>query len=159
METPLRARLQVLLAEGRGEGSPPWLPLATLESGARYGLDGDARWILSPPDEGAVIAISAANVHLYHEALEQKRDGFEEALERSAKAHELPVDDVVFSFPAVELARAVMAKRVSYLTHLALMWLRTTELRVLRDDILAVTRDPTVPGPVKSLAERLVVPL
>jgi hypothetical protein len=65
---------------------------------------------------------------------------------------------VLFAFPVADLVRAVLDKRISYLTRLALAWLRPTELRELRAEILAVSKDSFMPSPVRDLAGRLVVP-
>jgi hypothetical protein len=157
--TDLGARVREILEAGGGEiaGDQRFLPLVTLDSGARYGLDVEARWLIVPA-EGPVVRYVPGVAHLFHEALEWKRDRFDEALEAGARAHGLPVDDVVFSFPAVDAVRAVLAKEHAYLTRLALQWIRPTELRELRADIKAVTTQPTMPLPVKDLAERLIVP-
>jgi hypothetical protein len=58
----------------------------------------------------------------------------------------------------VEVIRAVLARQSSYLTRLALEWIRPTELRELRREILAVREVPNLPVAVKQYAERLVVP-
>jgi hypothetical protein len=157
--TELGKRVREILDGGGGEtaGEHRFLPLVTLESGARYGLDAEARWLIVPA-EGPAIRYEVAVAHLLHEALEQKRDLFDEAIEEGARARGLPVDDVLFSFPAVEVVRAVLAREHAYLTRLALQWIRPTELRELRAEIKAVTRAPTMPVPVKDLAERLIVP-
>ncbi|MEO7331235.1 MAG: hypothetical protein ABI193_21850 [Minicystis sp.] len=161
MESTLRARVQEILEHGGGEqvGDARVLPLVTLESGARQGLDGAARWALIPAESGAPVVIDEGNVHLLHEAIEQRRDDFDEAIEQQARALDLPVDELLFSYPVTALVRSILVKRSSYLTRLALAFLRTTELRALREEILVVTRDSAMPGPVKDLAMRLVVPL
>jgi hypothetical protein len=159
----LRARLQELLDGGGGEpaGSGPdrFLPLVTLDSGARYGLDREARWVLVPGDDAQPVArYAAGTAHVFHEALEWKRARFDDALEAAARDHGLPPDDVVFSFPAVEVIRTVLGRLHPYLTRLSLEWIRPTELHELRAEIRAVTRSASMPVPVKDLAERLVVP-
>ena len=161
MESALGTRVREILEQGGGEplGDARFLPLVTLESGARQGIDGALRWVQIPADGSAPVLISDGNVHLLHEAIEQRRDHFDEAIEQQARALGLPVDDLLFSYPVTALVRSILARRSSYLTRLALAWLRTTELRPLRDEILAVTRDSTMTGPVKDLATRLVVPL
>lgn len=161
MESALGTRVREILEQGGGEaiGELRLLPLVTLDSGARQGIDGALRWVQIPAEGGPPVVIGEANVHLLHEAIEQKRDLFDEAIEAAARALDLPVDDLLFSYPVTGLVRAILVKRSSYLTRLALAWLRTTELRPLREEILAVTRDSTMPAPVKDLAARLVVPL
>jgi hypothetical protein len=54
--------------------------------------------------------------------------------------------------------RAVLEKEHPYLTRLALEWIRPTELRALRAELVAVTKAASMPLPVKDLAERLIVP-
>jgi hypothetical protein len=159
MESTLRARIAEVLGRGEGAGEPRFLPLLTLDSGARYGLDAELRWILVAAEGGAVVAIDMDTVHLLHEAIEWKREAFDEALAEAARTHNLPEDEVVFSFPVAALIRAVLEKRISYLTRLALAWLRPSELRELRVEILAVSKDSFMPAPVRGLAERLVVPV
>lgn len=158
MENNLRESVRAAIEQGRGEAASDlrFLPLVTLESGARVAVDAEARWILIP-EGGAPTIIDEPNAHLYHEALEWKRSRFEESLAEAARSFGLPEDDAILAFPAVPLVRAVLGKRSSYLTRLALQWLLPSELRELRADILAVTRDPTMPGPIKDLAGRLVV--
>jgi hypothetical protein len=154
----LGTRVQEILDAGGGEAAPErFLPLITLESGARCGLDREARWLLVPA-EGAALRATPEAAHLFHEVLEQKRPRFDDALEAAALAQGLPVDEVVFSFPAVAVVRAVLAKQHPYLTRLALEWLRTTELRELRAEIQSVTKAREMPAAVKDLAERLLVP-
>jgi hypothetical protein len=159
----LRARVQALLDGGQGDplpgaGGERFLALVTLDSGARCGLDREARWLLVPDDAGAPLRFSPADAHLFHEPLEWKRARFDDAIEEAARALGLPAEDVLFSFPAVAVIRAVLAKQVAYLTRLALSWIGPTELRELRRDILAVAKSREMPAPVKELADRLVVP-
>lgn len=165
----LSARVRAILEGGAGEalpgpvtaGSPGrFLVLVTLDSGARCGLDTEARWLLVPvPEEGrAPIVWAEDTAHLFHEPLEWKRARFDDAVEEAARALGLPAVDVVDSFPVTEVIRAVLAKEQPYLTRLALQWLRPTELRALRRELLAVSRHSGMPVPVKELAERLVVP-
>lgn len=158
MESTLRARITEVLAQAEGADAPRFLSLVTLESGARYGLDADLRWVLAAAETGAVVTLDKDSVHLLHEAIEWKRDVFDDALADGARAHALPVDEVVDAFPVADLLRAVLDKRISYLTRLALAWLRPSELRALRAEILAVSKDSFMPAPVRGLAERLVVP-
>jgi hypothetical protein len=153
-------RLRELLDGGGGEpaGTDRFVPLVTLDSGVRCGLDREACWLLLPDDGRPPVRYAPDGAHLFHEVLEWKRRRFDEALEEAARGHGLPPDDVVFAFPAVEVIRAVLAKQHPYLTRLALEWIGPTELRALRAEIREVTRTPAMPLPVKELAERLVVP-
>lgn len=146
------------LLAARGEGL---LPLVTLDSGARYGLDvasGSVRWIIDHGDGRPNTAFSGETAHLFHEALEWKRDRFDNELEESARSFGLSADDVVFSYPVFDVARAIFAKKSSFLTRLMLEWLRPTELRELRVEIKEVIATPNMPRAVIALAERLVVP-
>ena len=158
MESTLSARIAEIFATGGGEGEPRFLPLLTLDSGARYALDAELRWVVVAADGGGAVVIGKDNVHLLHEAIEWKRDRFDDALAEAARALELPEDELVFSFPVTEVVRALLEKRVSYFTRLALAWLRPTELRALRPELDFVAKDSFMPGPVRGLAERLVVP-
>ncbi|MFO0757121.1 MAG: hypothetical protein U0359_11565 [Byssovorax sp.] len=160
MESALAARVQEILEAGGGETRDGvlFLPIVTLDSGAQQGIDAKLRWVLAPSG-GPAVTIGAENVHLLHEALEWKRDRFDDAIEARARELSLPADDLLFSYPVTALVDAILAKRSSYLTRLALSFLRTTELRPLRAPILAVTRDDSMPGPIKDLAARLVVPV
>jgi hypothetical protein len=158
----LRPQLGALLEAGGGEPLPGaearFLPLVTLDSGARCGLDAEARWLLVPDDGGAALTWADAHAHLFHEALEWKRGRFDDAVEDAARALGLPAEEVLFSFPAVAVVRAVLAKEQPYLTRLALQWIRPTEARELRRELLAVARQDGMPAPVRELASRLVVP-
>jgi hypothetical protein len=160
--TTLDARVQELLDGGAGEpvagGPERFLPLVTLESGARCGLDREGRWLLVPEGGHPATRCTPSTAYLFHEVLEWKRARFDEAMEAAARVHDLPAYPVVDAFPAVEVVRAVLAKEHPYLTRLALEWIRPTELRPLRAEIRAVTKAANMPVPVKDLAERLIVP-
>jgi hypothetical protein len=158
--TDLGKRVRELLDGGGGEaaaGTDPFVPLVTLDSGARCGLDREAVWLFVA-ESGRAVRYAPATAHLFHEVLEQKRRRFDDAVEEAARALGLPAEQVLFSFPAVDVIRAVLAKEHPYLTRLALEWIAPTELRTLRAEIRAVTRVLGMPLPVKELAERLVVP-
>jgi len=159
----LAARIRELFEGGAGDPLPDAagervLMLVTLDSGARCGLDGDARWLLVPDDGRPPLRYEPGHAHLFHEPLEWKRARFDDAIEDAARALGLPAEEVLFAFPAVEVIRAVLARQHSYLTRLALQWIRPTELRELRREILAVREVRDMPVAVKELAERLVVP-
>jgi hypothetical protein len=160
MTTSLAARISEILDGGGGEplGEERFLVFATLDSGARCGLDREARWLLVPDDGRPAVRFEVASAHVFHETIEWRRARFDDAIEASARAHGLPPDEVVLTFPAVEVIRAVLAKQHPYLTRLALEWIGPTELRALRAEIREVTRVPNMPVAVKELAERLVVP-
>jgi len=160
MESALSARIREILDAGGGEGAGElrFLPLVTLESGARVGLDPDGKWVFAPGDERPPVRIADDNVYRLQETVEQKRREFEDTLEAAAKAHALPPADVVFSFPALALVRAVLTKQSSYLSRLALEWLLPSELREMRAEIVAVVNDERMPRPLRDFATRLVVP-
>jgi hypothetical protein len=157
MPSTLVEQIAEILAKGGGHGEPPFVPLVTLDSEARYGLDAEGRWILAAP-EAAPLVIDKSNAHLLHEALEWKRRRFDDAVTESARALGLPEDDVVDSFPVFDVVRALFEKKHAYLTRLSLEWLRPSELREVRAEILLVSKDKFMPPPVRGLAERLVVP-
>jgi hypothetical protein len=163
MDSTLEPRLRELFEAGAGEplaglaGVDRFLPLLTLESGQRIGLAAAVAWIAAPA-EGPPRSYAAEHGHVFYEVLEVKRADFEAQLEEAARAAGLPPDEIVLAFPAVGVVRAVLAKGLPYMTRLALLWIRNSELRELRADILAVSASATVPNPIKDLAERLVVP-
>lgn len=159
-DSDLVPRLREILDAGGGEpaGAERFVPLLTLDSGARCGLDRDARWLLVPEGDRPPVRFAPATAYLFHEVMEWKRRRFDDAIERAAGAQGLPGEEVLFSFPAVEVIRAVMAKQAAYLTRLALEWIGPTELRVLRREIKEATVTPNMPVPVRDLAERLLVP-
>jgi len=157
----LLKRLAEILDGDGGEpllGATRFLPLLTLDSGARCGLDREAGWVLVPDDGREPVRYAAGHAYLFHEALEWKRARFDDTVEAAARAQGLPAEAVLFSFPAVEVIRAVLAKGAPYLTRLALQWIAPTELRELRRDIKVVSVHPDMPVPTKELAERLIVP-
>jgi hypothetical protein len=160
--TSWAAQVTELLDGGGGEpiagGPDRFLPLVTLDSGARCGLDREGRWLLVPGDGRPPTRYTPAAAYLFHEALEWKRARFDDAIEEAARPLGLPAYVVADSFPAVEVIRAVLEKEHPYLTRLALEWIRPTELRALRAELRAVTQAPSLPSPVKDLAERLIVP-
>ena len=127
MPSTLAEQIADIFAKGEGHGVPPFLPLVTLDSEARYGLDAELHWILAAPD-AAPLVIDKSNVHLLHEALEWKRTRFDDAVAESARALGLPEDEIVDSFPIFDLVRAIFDKKVIFLTRLALAFLRLSEL-------------------------------
>ncbi|WP_437516635.1 hypothetical protein [Sorangium sp. So ce1099] len=160
MSANVRDLVRELLEAGGGEPieGGRFLPLVTLESGARVGLDSAATWVFAPEGGGAAQAFAPERGRIFFEVLESKRDDFDASIEAAAKAAGLPPEEVAFSFPAAEVVRAVLARGLPSMTRLALSWLRLTEVRALRADIMAVSRDPTMPVPIRDLAERLTVP-
>lgn len=157
--SPLADAVREAIDAGRGatfDGRAA-IPLVTLESGAVVALGADLGWLVALPD-GRVLGATGGEEHVLHEVLEQKRDAFEAAMEQGARAAGLDADAVVLAFPATAVVRAVLARRVPFLVHLALRWLLPSELRELRADILRVATGSDLPRPVRELAEHLVVP-
>jgi hypothetical protein len=159
MDGSLGARARALVEEGKGEvvAGGRFLPLVTLDSGARIGLDAEGRFALADAEGGAVQPYADADGHIFNEALEWKRSSFDDALAEGARALGLPVDDVLAAFPVAGVVRAVLGKGMHYTTRLALHWLRPSELRDVRDDLLRITQDRTLPTPIRELAGRLCV--
>jgi len=147
-----------LVEQGKGESisSTRFFPLVTLDSGARVGLDGEARFALITAD-GELRTFSNEEGHVFHEVLEWKRSAFDDALEEGGKSLGLPGFDVSLAFPTTGIVRAVLQKNMHYTTRLALAWLRPTDLRELRDDIRRIAEDRYTPSTIRDLASRLIV--
>ncbi|AKT40055.1 hypothetical protein [Chondromyces crocatus] len=160
MDNPLATQLHELLEAGGGEPMTGgrYLPLVTLDSGARVGLDAAASWILVPDEGSAPRPYTLEQAHSFYEVLETKRQDFDDTLEEAARAAGLPAEEILFSFPAISIVRSVLDKGLPYMTRLALLWVRNTELRELRDAILTVSRSQEMPIAVRELATHLVVP-
>lgn len=161
MDVSFAAKVSELLDAGHGEPieGGRFLPLATLESGARVGLDAIAAWILVPEGGGPARVYAADQAHAFYEVLESKRQDFDDAVEGAARAAGLPAEEVLFSFPAIPVVRAVLGKGLPYLTRLALLWVRNTEIRELRAEIVEVSRSLDMPHAVRELAAHLIVPV
>jgi hypothetical protein len=164
MTEPLATLVRELLQHGRGEqaGDRQFVPLILLDSGARYGIDAQGQWIALLPASSqtnppGALVYTETDSHAFYEALEQPRSAFEARLEEGARAAGLPPEEVVLSFPASEVARAVLARQSAYLIRLALLWIHPTELRELRPDLVRLTQTPHLPTHIKELAERLIV--
>lgn len=156
----LSEKVRELLENGAGEraGDSRFLPLVTLESDARCGIDADLVWVIAPADGSAPKRCVPGQEHHFYEALETKRTDFDNNLEKAAAEAGLPADEIVLAFPAVAVVRAVLQKEHAYLTWLALQWIRPSELRELRAEIVKVTKLRDMPARTKELAERLIVP-
>src|SRR5690242_16023689 len=89
-----------LVEQGKGEAlsSSRFFPLVMLDSGARVGLDAEARFALVTAD-GELCPFSHDEGHIFHEVLEWKRNAFDDALEEGAKALGLPGIEVSLAFP------------------------------------------------------------
>ncbi len=156
----LREALGPVFEGGAGEellGSR-FLPLITLDSDTRVGLDPEARWVVAPGDGRAPFRCEPGGEHALYEVLETKRNEFEARLAEGARKHGLPDDEVVLAFPAIEVVRAVLQKGMAYTTRLALLWPLPSELRELREDIARVATAKETPVALKKLAEHLLVP-
>ena len=92
------------------------------------------------------------------EVLEHPRRELDDRIEREAASRGLPGDETLFSFPSVELVRAILETRAAHFCNIALRWLLPTELRELRADIQAVANDEELPEALRDLAAHLVVP-
>ncbi len=160
MDGSLGARARALVEEGKGEvvAGARFLPLVTLDSGARIGLDAEGRFAITDAEGGPTRPYADDDGHIFHEALEWKRALFDDALEEGARALGLSADEVLAAFPVTGIVRAVLSKGMHYTTRLALHWLRPSELREMRDDLLRISKDRTLPTPIRELAGRLCVP-
>jgi hypothetical protein len=160
MAETLSERVGAIIEGGGGEsaGDMKFLPLITLESESRCGVDASLRWVCAPTDGRPASRCDPGNEHMLYEVLETKRDNFESKLADSAKALGLPPEEIVLAFPAIAVVRAVLEKELPYLTRLALQWILPSELRELRADIVKVTTARDIPSPIKEMAKRLVVP-
>jgi len=157
----LATRVAERIAEGAGESiaGASFLPLFALDSGAVIGLDATATWVIVPDDgRPPIICVSGAE-HALIEAIESKREDFDAQLEAAAREKGLPPEAVSFAFPAVALVRGVLSGPSAYLIRLALRFLRPTELRDVRAEIVAIAESKNLPGSTKDLAKRLIVPL
>jgi hypothetical protein len=164
MTERLVTQVREILEGGRGEqsGDRQFVPLLSLDSGARYGIDAQGQWMALLPASAetrneAATVYTQADPHAFYEALEQPRSVFETRLEEGARAVGLPPAEVVLSFPAVQLVRAVLARQSAYLIRRALLWIHPTELRELRPDLVRLVESPHLSTHVKDLAERLIV--
>jgi hypothetical protein len=137
-----------------------FVPLLELGSGARLGLFagpvGEPGWIVV--EDGRATVFGPGGEIGFVEPLEQPRAEFDAALERGAAAAGLPAEDVLFAFPVLELARALLARGQPYFSRLVLMWLLPSELRPLKEDIAKVAENDELPHALRDLARRLVVP-
>jgi hypothetical protein len=155
----LREAIGKVIEAGGGEpllGSR-FLPLITLDSETRVGLDAEARWVVAPGDGREPFRCEAGGEDALYEVVESKRNEFEARLAAGANALGLPGDEVVLAFPAVEVVRAVLSKGMAYTTRLALLWVIPSELRDLRDDIARVSKAKETPASLKELAGRLLI--
>lgn len=164
MSQTLRERVASLVEEGKTErvGEHDFLALMTLESGMRYGLlaadakeTGQPRWGVVADSTLRAFGPGQENVLL--EVLEHKRVDFEQRIEEAAEAHALPSLELVLSFPAIPLVRAMIRSESAHFCRMGLLWLLPSELRELRADIVACSENDDFPRSVRELAAHLVV--
>jgi hypothetical protein len=160
MAESFREQVRVILEGGGGEalGDGRFLPLITLDSEARLGLDASGVWTVVPNDGRPVARCTPGNEHMLYEVFETKRGDFEEKLTQAAASAGLPGEETMLAFPATAVVRAILEKEEPYLMRLALQWLLPTELRELRAAIVKVTVTRDIPKVVKDIAARLIVP-
>jgi hypothetical protein len=153
----VETRIHELVESGSGETvfAARFFPLVELDSGARVGLDAQARFAITQPD--ALWVYAPEEGHMFHEVLEWKRNKFDDALEEGAKAHGLPPIEVSLSFPASGIVRAVLVKNMHYTTLLALQWLRPSEVRDVQVEIRRIVEDRKNPTVLRDFARRLLV--
>jgi hypothetical protein len=151
-------RVGALVEAGEAEklGERHFMTVLTLESGMRYGLVEDGRWAVV--EEGALTVFEPGKEVLFVEVFEVPRLEFDERLERRGKELEFGADDLLYSFPVIELVGAMLGSASPHFRRMALMWLLPTELRALRDRISSVAADRSMPAALRELAQRMVVP-
>lgn len=159
MNEALAASVQAMIDEGRCEtvAGMRLVPLLALESETRIAIAEGMRWVAVPPDERPPFVYGPGTEQVLLEAIETPRRDFEQRLEEAARKVGLPAEEACDAFPYVGVVRAVLATTSPYLVRLALLWLRPTELRELREDLGRVARSPALPTVVKDLAAHLVV--
>jgi hypothetical protein len=153
----VETRIRELVEAGGGETvfGVRFFPLVELDSGARVGLDAQAHFAITCPDELFVYA--SEDAHMFHEVLESNRNKFDDALEQGAKTHGLDPIEVSLAFPASGIVRAVLVKNMHYTTRLALQWLRPSEIRDVQVEIRRIVEDRKVPTVLRDFAARLLV--
>jgi hypothetical protein len=157
MGQPLTERLAALLEAGEAEpyAEHHFVSVLTLDSGMRYGLIEDGSWALVEGDELTVFA--PGTEMLFVEVLEVPRDEFDDRVLEAGRGIGCDPEELLFSFPVVELVSATLASASPHFRRISLMWLLPTELRGLRQAILAVAQDRSMPGSLRELAQRMVV--
>lgn len=163
MDGELRRQLDELVERGGAElvGQHPFVPMLVLESTMRVGLTHDGcsdSFVWALADGQTLTLFSASTAAMFVEVFEHRRDDFESRLGQGAAGVGLPAEATAWSFPAVQLVRAMLASPSPHFRRCALGWLLTTELRELRADILRVAADTATPTALRELARRMVVP-
>ena len=158
MHGTVEARIRELVERNGGEIflGTRFFPLVDLDSGARVGLDAEARFAITLAD--ALCAYAPDDAHVFHEVLEWKRNDFDDALERGAAAHGLVPIEVSLAFPSTGIVRAVLVKNMHYTTRLALQWLRPSEMRDVQVEVRRLVNDRATPTQLRDFAARLILP-
>jgi hypothetical protein len=153
-----REVFEQLVEDGVAEtlGDEQFVSVLKLVSGARYGVVAGLRWAVV--DGERFTLFGAGNEKAFVEALEYVRADFDDQLEAGAAARGFDGMALMFAFPAIELVQAMLLSGSPHFSRLALAWLRPTEIRAVRDELIAVTKDTLLPKAVRELATRLVVP-
>lgn len=166
MSDSVKARLAALAAEGRCDTveGRPFLSLCVLESEMRYGLalrDDELVWARAqdgPSGEQVLIFSSVANAVRFVELVEQDRDALEATIAKAARAVGIDASEAVATLPVVAVATGLLDGRTPLFCRQTLRWVRPSELRELRAVIVGVAQDRSLPGDVRSLADRMTVP-
>jgi hypothetical protein len=160
MNDKVSERIVEILLAGGGEKvkDETYVPLVVLESGTKYGLNDKGEWMVQFAGKGDLERFGPGTEPKFCEAVEQKRDEFEQILADKAKALGLDPDAIVLSFPSVEIVRDLLHRGSILFTRLALLFLIPSELRELRPDIRAVSANRGMPRPIRDLADHLTVP-
>ena len=158
MSEELRAAVSSALEAGRGESlptEPSCLVIVTLPSGARLGIDAQARYWIAPEDGSPASMFAAEKEGRFLEVIEIPRRDFEDLLEAGARALDLPVDPTVVAFPALELLGSVLGMPSGFAARLALRWLLPSERSPLLPAIVALISNGDMPQDVRDLARHL----
>jgi hypothetical protein len=157
MTDAVRERFEAIVDAGDSEQVQErhFVGIFTLDSGLRYGLVDDLGWALVDGDQLTVF--QSGNEPAFVEVLEHPRREFDERLEKGAAAMGFPAEDVLFSFPTMELVRVMLEGSSQHFCRLAIMWVQPSELRPLRAVLSGVAESPAWPAALRELAARLVV--
>lgn len=140
-------------------GADVFIPIFSLESGTRFGLDEHGGWAMVEAGAQQLIQFQTGKEMYFLELLEHARDAVEVQIGEGAAKQGLPSDGVTWSLPAIELVRVVCQLRKPHFCRLALLWLLPSELRELRDELAALSEDHKLPQALRDLASRLAGPV
>ncbi len=157
MSDALRERFDAIVEAGDSEGVQDrhFVAIFTLDSGLRYGLVDDLSWALVDGDRLTVFQNGTETAFV--EVLEHRRQQFDERLEQGAAACGFPAEEVLFSFPAMEIVRVMVEGASQHFCRLAMLWVKPSELRPLRSVLLGAAENSGWPAALRDLARRLVV--